>query len=374
MPDDTNGRTTPADGLQFVHDQPATRVVFGPGRFATLPAEVARLAPDGVVLLVAARAESGLAERATRLLAAREVQWVDDVRPHVPVDAADRAAERARTVGATVVVSVGGGSATGLAKAVALRTGLVILAVPTTYAGSEVTPIWGQTEGRRKTTGRDPVVLPRTVIYDAELTVSLPAAVSGPSGINALAHCVEALYAAGANPITSALALDGIRALWEALPVVVSRPDDLGGQGTAQYGAYVSGYALATAGISVHHHVCHTLGGMFDLPHAELHTVMLPHSVAAVARAVPRTMARLSTALDHPQPGVALRDLAVRLGAPTRLIDIGMRAEDLVDAASAVAAATRGDVVELDDHGAGQLLRDAFEGTLRDPEDRTNDR
>jgi alcohol dehydrogenase class IV len=307
------------------------RVVFGAGAARELSAEVERL---GVrrVLLIAAEPERALAESladGVPVLAA-----FTEVRQHVPVEIAARA--RAAAEGADALLSVGGGSTTGTAKAVALETGLPIVAVPTTYAGSEMTPVWGLTEGARKTTGTDARVLPRVVVYDPELTVSLPAEITGPSAMNALAHCVEALYAPGASPISSLMALEGIGALARGVPVAVDRPDDLDARAETLYGAYLAGAAFAVAGSGLHHKICHVLGGAYDLPHAPLHTVVLPQVAAFQAPALPAEMARVAEALGGEDAGGALFDLARTIGAPTALRDIGMREEDLDEAVGLV--------------------------------------
>ena len=219
----------------------------------------------------------------------------DGVRPHVPVEVAAAAVAAAREAGADVLLSVGGGSTTGTAKAVALASGLPILAVPTTYAGSEMTPVWGSTEAGRKTTGRDLAVLPKVVVYDPELTLSLPAWITAASGMNAIAHCVEAPYAPGRNPVTTQLAWRGSGRRrrrcrrWSSARDVAARAGAL-------YGAYLAGSAFAVAGSGLHHKICHALGGAFDLPHAETHSVVLPHVVAfqqpAAAAAMDRSRPR----------------------------------------------------------------------------------
>jgi alcohol dehydrogenase class IV len=240
------------------------------------------------------------------------------------------------------------------------------VAVPTTYAGSEVTPVWGMTEGRRKTTGTDPRVLPRVVVYDPELTFTLPPAITGPSAMNALAHCVEAFYGPGANPITALVAEEGIRALAAGVPVAVSRPHEPDGRSETLYGAYLAGAAFAVSGSGLHHKICHVLGGAYDLPHAELHTVVLPQVVAFQAPALPEVMERVARALGgYGRDGAAagLHELALAIGAPTALRDIGMREEDLDEAAGLVLEKVPDDnprPVSEDD--VRQLLQAAFEG------------
>jgi maleylacetate reductase len=219
-------------------------------------------------------------------------------------------------VGADCCVAVGGGSTVGLAKAIALTSGLPILAVPTTYAGSEMTPIWGLTAGGAKQTGRDARVLPRTVIYDPELTLGLPPRVAGPSGMNALAHCVEALYAPDTSPIVQLMAEEGIRALAAALPAIRVEPADLRARAGALYGAWLAGAALGTVSMGLHHKLCHTLGGSFGLPHAETHAVVLPYAAAYNRAAAPEAMSRAARALGATDaPGALFRRLRSRISA-----------------------------------------------------------
>ena len=224
----------------------------------------------------------------------------------------------------------GGGSATGTAKAVALTTGLPVVAIPTTYAGSEVTPVWGLTEGSRKTTGTDPAVLPRVVVYDPELTTGLPAGTSAASGLNALAHAAEALWAPQDNPVPSLLAEEAVRVLAAWLPAMHAAPADLGPRTELLYGAYLAGCAFAVTGSGVHHKICHVLGGAYALPHAETHAVVLPEVVAVMARTRPNAVARIGRALGTNDPAGALRALSARLGIPR-----GLRAQGLARTGSA---------------------------------------
>jgi maleylacetate reductase len=229
---------------------------------------------------------------------------------------------------------MGGGSATGMAKAVALEHQAPILVVPTTYAGSEVTPIYGLTGPEGKRTGRDPRVLPRTVIYDPALTTGLPAEVTGPSGMNALAHSVEALYAPGANPLTSALAEEGARVLARGLPRAVADPADLAARSDALLGAWLAGSAMAAAGVGIHHQLCHLLGGAYRLPHAELHAVVLPHAVHFVAPAARPQLARLAGGLGTEDVAGGIWDLGRELGTPASLAELGLAEAELDRAAA----------------------------------------
>ncbi len=345
----------------FVHIQHPARIVFGAGQLASLPTELERLGATRA-MTIAGAPESGLLDRVCELIGVRGAARWNEVRQHVPGELAERAAQHAADHDVDALVTVGGGSTTGLAKAIALRHEVPIVAIPTTYAGSEMTTIWGETRDARKTTGRDPAVLPATVIYDPELTVSLPPAISGASGMNAMAHCVEAVYAPGASPITTGFALQAITSLACGLPGVVADPQDLDARGRAQFGACLSGMVLATAGVSIHHHLCHVLGGMYDLPHAELHTVLLPHAVAAVSTAAPDAVAAIAEALGAADAGAGLFDLADSMGLPTSLAAIGMDMEQVPAAVPRCVEATTRDLPALDAGSAQELLERAVKG------------
>ena len=327
----------------FTYDQLPARIVFGAGRLAEGGAEAERL--DGQrVMLISDWAATAPAAAVTAQLGSRLALAWDEVAQHVPVELADRARAAASEANIDCVVCIGGGSSTGLAKALALSHGVPILAVPTTYAGSEQTPIYGLTGGRHKQTGKNPIVQPKTVVYDPELTVGLPPQVTGPSAFNALAHSVESLYAPGHNPITSVLALEGVRAIHDSLPTVMTSPGDVDARGMLLYGAYLSGVALGTTAAGLHHKLCHVLGGRFNLVHADAHSVILPHAIAFNAPALPDEMARLAAALGAPggDPASALWELAVASNVPTRLADLAghdglLKLDDLAGAAHAAA-------------------------------------
>jgi maleylacetate reductase len=287
---------------------------------------------------------------------------------HVPKPIAERASAEARDAGVDLLIALGGGSSTGMAKAIALETGLPILAIPTTYAGSEMTSIWGITENNRKVTGRDPKVLPTTVIYDPELTLTLPVDLSAASGMNALAHLVEGLYAPGVSPISVLQAEDGVRALAFALPKVVGDPDDLVGRGEALYGAWLAGWTLGTTGMGVHHKICHVLGGAYNLPHAPMHSAVLSYATAFNEDHAPHAMAALRRALaagglTAESAATGVWELATSIGAPTSLRDVGFDIGNLDEAARLVVAGqpTNPRPVTLD--GVRALLLAAYEGT-----------
>jgi maleylacetate reductase len=313
----------------FTYTALPMRVVFGAGALANLPDEVAALGLTRVLVLCSPEQEV-TGKQVAAALGERAAGVLPEARMHVPVEVARRARDLARELGADGCVAVGGGSAIGLGKAIALEHDLPVIAVPTTYAGSEMTPVWGLTEGGQKRTGRDIRVLPRSVVYDPEMTLSLPAGMSVTSGINAIAHAVEGLYAPDATPIVSLMAEEGTRALAAALPRVVADGSDLDARAEAQYGAWLCGAVLAATTMSLHHKLCHTLGGTLDLPHAQTHTVVLPHALAYNQPAAPDAVAALSRALGGvPDPARAVWELAGRLGAPRALAELGMAEDDI---------------------------------------------
>jgi maleylacetate reductase len=313
----------------FIYQALPMRVIFGPGSLARLPDEVDRLGLDRVLVLCSPEQEV-TGKQVAAALGDKAAGVLPEARMHVPVEVAHEARERAVELGADGCVAVGGGSAVGLGKVIALEHDLPVIAVPTTYAGSEMTPVWGLTEGGQKRTGRDVRVLPRSVLYDPELTLTLPAQMSASSGMNAIAHAVEGLYAPDTTPIVSLMAEEGVRAVAAALPRVVADGSDLDARGEAQYGAWLCGAVLAATTMSLHHRLCHTLGGTLDLPHAQTHTVVLPHALAYNEPAAPEAVAALSRALGgDPDPARELWQLAGRLGAPRSLRELGMDEDDI---------------------------------------------
>jgi alcohol dehydrogenase class IV len=345
----------------FTYDAIPGRVVFGVGSRHTLAAEAHGVGAERV-LLVAASSEDVLADEVSAILGACAVGRFDDVVQHVPAKKAADAVAMVRRLDVDTVMTIGGGSATGFGKAISLEVDVRSIAVPTTYAGSEMTTIWGLTDGDHKQTGKDPRVKPDVVVYDPELTVSLPPSIAGPSGMNALAHSIEALYAPGANPIISVMALESIGALVRALPRIVDQPDDLDARTDALYGAYLAGVALATAGTALHHKTCHVLGGMFNLNHGDMNAVVLGHALAYNAPAIPDAMARIADAMGVDDAPGALFDLAVAIGAPTGLEALGMPADGLDEAARRTVREAAANVRPPDESSIRRMLDDAFAG------------
>ena len=348
--------------MNFSYEAQPMRVVFRPGASVTATAEeVQRLGLRRVLVVSGARGADtarAVADSLGTLCAGLHAE----ARMHVPVEVADRAVEVARAAGADGCVAVGGGSAIGLGKALALRTGLPLVAVPSTYSGSEMTPVWGLTEAGAKRTGRDPSVLPRSVVYDPELTLSMPVPLSVTSGVNAVAHAVEALYAPDTSPLVSLMAEEGVRAMTSALPEVAAEPSDLGARGRALYGAWLCGSCLGATTMGLHHKLCHVLGGTFGLPHAETHTVVLPYALAYNAPAAPAAIRALERALGTDNAPRALWALAGRLGAPRSLAALGLAEADLTVAAERVAGQAYANPREVTHEGALAVLKASYAG------------
>ena len=351
--------------MQFVYQPNSQRIIFGAGTLKQLPDEVALLGIKRP-MIISTEFQKDMAENAKALLGNKfESTIFDKAVMHVPRETINAIMNEIKAHKSDGCVCVGGGSTIGLGKAVALETGLPSLVVPTTYAGSEMTPIWGITEDGIKTTGRDAKVLAKTVIYDPELTVSLPDFISGPSGINAIAHCVEALYAENRNPVISIMSEEGIKALAESLPIVVKEPEDMEARSKALYGAWLAGTALGTVGMSIHHKLCHTLGGSFNLPHAEVHSVIIQHATKYNQDHAPEAMAAIARALNTTPDNAAgaLFDLLTKVGAPTSLQAIGMKEEDLEKAAEIALSKPYYNPREVTLNGVRELLHNAYAGT-----------
>lgn len=350
----------------FVYTAQPSRVVFGAGSLQHLAREIELL---GVrrALVLSTPEQAAQAQAVADQLGDRAAGVFAGAVMHVPLETARQARDEARRLGADCAVAIGGGSTTGLGKAIALDSGLPIIAIPTTYAGSEMTPIYGLTEGGVKRTGRDPRVLPRCVIYDPELSLSLPLALSVTSGLNAIAHAAEGLYAHDGNPVTSLMAEEGIRASAQALINLVLDPQDRDARSDALYGAWLCGAVLGSVSMGLHHKLCHTLGGSFNLPHAEVHTVILPHALAYNAEAAPGAMWRIARALgaegrDPLSAARAMVKLEHAITAPTSLKAIGMPADGLDRAADLAAENPYPNPRPLDRTALRALLQRAYDG------------
>ncbi|RBA13241.1 hypothetical protein FPRO05_13668 [Fusarium proliferatum] len=328
----------------FEYDVQTNRVVFGSGSVKKLPAEIKRLDVSRPLLLCTP-GKRHLADQLSEIIkgASLDVAGIfANATAHTPTSVTEQGTAFLGSVSADCVVSIGGGSVVGLGKAISIRSGVPHISIPTTYSGSEMTPILGETKDGIKTTRSDPKILPAVVIYDVDLTLTLPPVICSTSGVNAIAHAVEALYARNANPITSILALEGIKSLAEALPQIVESPDSKAPRDQALYGAWLCGTVLGNSSMGLHHKICHVLGGSFGLPHAETHTVMLPHSLSYNAPCIPEQMAKLAAVFPGSE-GDALKGLGLLLGklpVPGGLQELGMKESD-IERASQIATSNQ---------------------------------
>lgn len=345
----------------FIYNGQAGRVIFGAGSLQHLVREIDALGARKALVLSTPEQRAS-AERIADLLGARAAGVFDRAVMHVPMETAREARDMARQLGADCAVAIGGGSTTGLGKAIALDSGLPILAIPTTYAGSEMTPIYGITEGGLKKTGKDVRVLPRTVIYDPELTLGLPIGMSITSGINAIAHAAEGLYSVDSNPVMDLMAKEGMAAMGRALPAIKNAANDLAARSDALYGAWLCGTVLGNVGMALHHKLCHTLGGSFNLPHAETHTIVLPHALAYNAAAAPQAMRDIATALGAGSAAQGVFDLARDNGAAVALRDLGMKEAELDKACDIAMQNQYANPRPLERGAIRQLLQQAFDG------------
>ncbi|MEZ0052316.1 maleylacetate reductase [Mycobacterium sp. MAA66] len=320
--------------LEFGHTTLGQRVVFGLGKATdNLHAEVTRRDAHSV-MVISRNAEHRLTQQVCRTL--RPTLLYTDTAPHVPIEKAQKARAAAHEHHIDLIVSIGGGSTTGLAKAVALTTGLPIIGIPTTYSGSEATNVWGITDAGRKTTGVDDKVLPVAVIYDATQMISLPVELSVASGLNALAHSIDAMWAPHTDPINQVLAIEAIRELASGMTSIKADPTALSGHERCLYGAYLSAVAFASAGSGMHHKICHVLGGAYNLPHAQTHSVMLAYVLAYNSRAAVSATARIAAAFGSPSAIDGLQALRQILDAPQALRDCGFQESDIHEAADLI--------------------------------------
>jgi maleylacetate reductase len=345
----------------FTYQVSPMRVVFGVGTAAGLADELERLGIKRALVLASRRQQAELGDLAS-LTGDRMAGMFDGAVVHTPVVVTERAMQVVRDLEPDGVVAIGAGAATGLSKAIALRTDLPQLIVPTSYAGSEMTPVLGETVDGVKTTQSSPKILPEAVIYDVNLTVSMPAKFSAISGLNAIAHAAEALYARDGNPITSLMAEEAIAKLASSLPDVIARPRDLGARSDALYGAWLCGVCLGTVGMALHHKLCHSVGALFDLPHAETHAVLLPHTIAYNTPAAPHAIGRAAKALGVTDAAGGLFDLSARLGAPRSLAEIGMPEDGVARAAELATKNPYWNPRPVEAGGIRDLLRRAWAG------------
>lgn len=340
------------EAAQGIEDR--VRVRFGKAIRKELASEVARLGASRALVLSTPQ-QADLAFEASEALGTLAAGVYSKATMHTPVAVTEDALEHLRISSADCLIAIGGGSTIGLGKALAYRTDLPQITVPTTYAGSEATPILGQTENGMKSTLSDPKVLPEVILYDPELVATLPVGMTVTSGLNAMAHAAEALYAENRTPETTLLAIEGLEALVAGLPKLIAKSGDLQARAETQKGAWACGTVLGQVGMALHHKLCHTLGGSFDLPHAETHAIILPHAIAYNARAASRELAPITDLLGGADAGQALWDFAQKLDAPLALRELGVNEADLDRAAELAIQkpypnpqpVTKGDILRL---------------------------
>ena len=335
----------------FIYAALPTRVVFGSGKIIEAANEAKRLGMKRPLLIVGKQTDV-----VKKLVADANAVLFSNAAMHTPVQITEQALAIVTAEGCDGTIALGGGSATGLGKAIALRTDLPQLVVPTSYAGSEMTNVLGETQDGIKTTIRDPRVQPESVIYDPDLLGTLPNYFAAASGMNAIAHAVEGLYAVDGSPIISLMAEEGIRALAHALPLGKE------GHSEALYGAWLCGTVLGSVSMALHHKLCHVLGGTFNLPHAEIHAVILPHAAAYNAPASPEAMARIALALGTPSASGGLFDLVKKLGGPTSLKELDMPQDGLDKVADIAVSNPYPNPRALERSAIRELLENAFHG------------
>jgi maleylacetate reductase len=346
---------------EFTYSTNPMRVVFGTGTIARIPDELARLGISRALLLATPRQQAALGDIAS-LTGGRMAGMFGEAVVHTPLAVTERAMQAVGDLKPDGIVAIGAGAATGLSKAIALRTDLPQLILPTSYAGSEMTPVLGETVDGVKTTQSSPKILPESVIYDVNLTLSMPPRFSVLSGFNAMAHALEALYARDRNPIVTLMAQEAIAKLAVALPEVSARPNDAGARTDALYGAWLSGVCLGSVGMALHHKLCHTVGALFDLPHAETHTVLLPHTIAYNMPAAADALGRASGALDASDAATGVFELEKRLGMPLSLSEIGMPEDGIERAAELAMKNPYWNPRPLEQDAIRNLLRRAWSG------------
>lgn len=348
---------------QFIYQTFPQRVIFGSGTIQQLAHEIEILGCSKALVLCTPE-QVDQAKMVVQLLGDKSVGIFDQAIMHVPIETAHEAQKLAQKLGADCAVAIGGGSTTGLGKAIALEFGLPIIAIPTTYAGSEMTPVYGLTENNLKRTGKDYRVLPKTVIYDPELTLSLPLHISVSSGINAIAHAAEGLYAQDGNPIMKLLAEEGIRALAKGLKQLINNDQDVQARSECLYGAWLCGTVLGNVGMALHHKLCHTLGGTFNLPHAPTHAIVLPQAIAFNEQACPEITEIICRALNvhNVSAGQALFDLNLILNAPIALKNLDFTENDIAKAAKIATSNPYWNPRKFNQEDIIHIIQDAYHG------------
>lgn len=346
--------------MTFAYATHAVRVVFGSGSITELAGELDRAGMRRLLLLTTpGRPEQR--HQITTVLGDTLAGAFDGARLHVPVEVIAAARVVLDRVQPHALLALGGGSAIGLGKALAFETGLPLAAIPTTYSGSEMTAIWGRSDGKAKQTLRDPVVAPRLVLYDPDLTHGLVPAVSAASGMNAIAHCVEAEYAPDRNPVASFFALEGLRLMARSLPVVVRDSTHADARAECLLAAHYAGRALDLTSMGLEHKLAHILGGSFGLNHAEAHAALVPWVTLWNADGAPEAMANIARALGVLDAGDGLLQLSRTLGIKT-LGTLGFTRDRIPEAVEKALSLTFPNPRPVDAAGVTWILEHAMNG------------
>ncbi len=339
--------------VQFRYVSYAQEVIFAPGSLAQLAEAVERLGWQRLILCTNHSMQTyGHVDALKSALGGRLIATFDRVQPHVQDVQVDEVLALAIENRADAVIGMGGGSPIGMAKAVAYtlattfpaHRSLPVIAIPTTYAGSEMTAVCGITHARenppRKVTFSDPKIVPRLVIYDPELTLDLPPEMTASTGINALAHCIEALYSVARNPVSTAAAVSGVRHISNALYCCYENGNNLDARTELLTGAHLAGLSLASVKMGLHHGLCHVLGGTANVPHGIANSIILPHAIrfnadVTAPQLLPAAEA-MGISLNGTSSKVALEalvqkifDLVGKMNLPQRLRDAGVKESEL---------------------------------------------
>ncbi|PTX02344.1 maleylacetate reductase [Pararhodobacter aggregans] len=346
----------------FVFPGMTTRVVFGSGTLAQAGDELDRLG-QGKALVLSTPHQEADAQKLAEALGGRAVGVFAGAAMHTPVEVTEKAIAAFEKSGAGAVVSLGGGSTTGLGKAIALRTGADQVVIPTTYAGSEMTDILGETADGRKTTRRDAAIRPETVIYDVDLTLTLPVGLTVTSAMNAIAHAMEAFYAPDRSPVIELMCRDAMQAFKAGIPALIEDPRSQPARARALYAAWCCSTALGYVSMALHHKLAHVFGGSFDTPHAETHAILLPYTTAFNEVAVPDALAPIAEAFGGGSAGGGLWDFAREVGSPLSLKEVGITEADLDRAADLAVENRYSNPRPFERADIRALLQQAWDGT-----------
>jgi len=322
----------------FIHNSLPARVIFGNGSIQLLGDEITKLGAKSPLFCCTPgrENESKFLIESLNLVNAKLCPIAEQYIPLPMVKEGRRLAKKHR---ADCAVSYGGGTAVGLAKAIALEQEIPVISVVTTFSGSETTDLQAILTDGLRVGYKSEWILPKIIIYDPEAAMGVPVEILIPSGVNAIAHGVESCYSQGATPVNNLIAGEGISAMASALKRISSGEDNSNARGDGLYGAWLCGTSLGSAGVALHHKFAHVLGSTFALEHSMVHTAALPYSVAYTAPGAPEAMKHISAALgsNGTPAATALYELNKEIGAPTSLKEIGMPLEGIEKAARMIA-------------------------------------